>query len=170
MGEHDFEGAGVGGAGEHVVGLFDLVQVETVGDELSWVDLMAPEQLEQSRDRERVGEAGGDGDISVPQALEMQGGSLTVDTDVGHVATGADEFGGKFKRGGYADCFDGDVGAKTIGELPDGVDCVLAAVVDQDVSAELLCCFEAGIGLVDGDDMAGAVELSGHDRGEPDGP
>ena len=47
---------------------------------------------------------------------------------------------------------------------------VLAAVVDHDVGAEGLGRFEAGVGLVDGDDVGGAVELGAEDGGQADGP
>ena len=40
-GEHDLQGTGVGGPGEHVVGLDELVEVEVVGDELAGVELAA---------------------------------------------------------------------------------------------------------------------------------
>ena len=40
-GEDDLQGAGVGGVGEHVVGLVELVEGEVVGDEPGGVDLVA---------------------------------------------------------------------------------------------------------------------------------
>src|SRR5690242_19585624 len=46
-GEDDLERSGVGGAGEYVVGLFEVVQVEVVGDERFGVELASGEQAHQ---------------------------------------------------------------------------------------------------------------------------
>jgi len=52
---------------------------------------------------------------------------------------------------------DRDVDAKAIRHLLDRRDRVLRRVVDDDVSAELGCLFESGVGDVDGDDLTRTV-------------
>ena len=52
--------------------------------------------------------------------------------------------------------------------LRDGLERVLAAVVDDDVGAELLGRLEAAVGEVDGDDVARAVEPGAHDGRQAD--
>ena len=85
--------------------------------------------------------------------------------------SGADEPGRQLEGGGDADGFDGDVGAEAVGELRGPPHSgVLAAVVDHDVGAEGLGRLEAGVDLVDGDDVGGAVELGAEDGGQADGP
>ena len=56
------------------------------------------------------------GDVADPERLEVQGGRLAVDADVGHVATGPDELGAELEGGGHADRLDGHVGAEPVGE------------------------------------------------------
>ena len=49
------------------------------------VELLGADELEEGRRRVGVDQSGGDGDVPAPQVLEVQGGGLAVDADVGDV-------------------------------------------------------------------------------------
>src|SRR5260370_32009682 len=66
--EDDLERASVGGAGEHVVRLFELIQAEAVGDEPPGVDLAAGDQAHQGRSGGGVHQARSDRDVLDPLA------------------------------------------------------------------------------------------------------
>ena len=74
------------------------------------------------------------------------------------------------KVAGVPDGLDGDVGAEAAGELGDDGLGVLAAVVDDDVGAELLGGLEPAVGQVDGHDVARAEQPGAHDRRQADRP
>src|SRR5580693_6683966 len=124
--EDDLERAGVGGPGEDVVRLVELVQAEVVGDEPLGVDPAArPDQL----DRQLEG-------IREPDGLD------------GHVRAEAP--------------------GQVPGQVPDDLQRVLAGVVHDHVSAEVLGRIQPGVGQVDGDDVARAEQLRAGDRGQAD--
>src|SRR5680860_61805 len=80
--EDDLECPGLACAGEHVVGLHELVEAEAVGDKALRVDLVAGEQTQQGRRRVRVDQPGRDRHVFGPQPLQVQRGRLAVHADV----------------------------------------------------------------------------------------
>ena len=47
----------------------------------------------------------------------MERGGLPVDADIGHMTSGAHEFGTQLETGGYADRLNGDVDPEAVREL-----------------------------------------------------
>src|SRR4029079_10871533 len=90
-GEHHFQGTGFAGAGEDVVCLLELVEVEMVCHELSGVDLVALRDDMERRCGVVVDESGGDRHVLDPQVLEVQCRRGAVHTDVGDATARADE-------------------------------------------------------------------------------
>ena len=166
--QHDLERAGLAGPREHVVGLLELVECEVVRRERARVELVAGEQLEERRRRERVDEAGRDRHVLDPERLEVQRRRLAVHADVGDVAAGAGERDGELERGRGPDRLDRDVGAEAVGEAAHDLERVLVRRVDHDVGAELLGGLQPAGREVDRDDVARAEQPRAHDRREPD--
>src|SRR5690242_9757483 len=169
-GEDDLERPGVLGAGEYVVGLFELVEGEVVGDERLDVELAGGDQAEEGRRGGGVHQAGGDRDVPDPLLFQVQRGGLAVHADVGDPAAGPGQLDGQLERGGHADGLDGHVHAQAAGQVLDSGQRVFAGVVHHDVGAEVLGCLEPGVRQVDGHDAAGAVEPCAGDGRQPDRP
>src|SRR5258708_23418195 len=64
--QHDVQGAGVGGAGEDVVGLLEVVEAEPVRNELAGVKLASGDQPQEHRRRVRIHQSGANGDVPDP--------------------------------------------------------------------------------------------------------
>src|SRR6185312_6199664 len=169
-GEDDLERPGVGGAGEHVVRLFEVVHVEVIGDERLGVDLAGADQAHQGRRGGGVHQARGDRDVPDPLLFQVQHDRLAVHADVGDPAARPGQLDGQLEGGGHADGLDGHVGAHPAGQVLDHGQRVLAGAVHRDVGTELLGRLEAGVGQVDGHDVAGAVQPCTGDRGQADRP
>ena len=94
----------MGGVGEDVVGVGELVHPELVGDQGGDVQLSGGEQPQQCRGGSGVDQAGGDGEVADPECFQVQGRGFAVYADVGDVAAGPDQLGAQFERGRDPDC------------------------------------------------------------------
>ncbi|EME55042.1 dehydrogenase [Amycolatopsis decaplanina DSM 44594] len=155
--------------GEDVIGFVHLVESETMGDEPGRVEPACREHPQQHRGARRVDQARGDGDVADPEVFQMQGGGRTVDTDVGDVPAGTDQFRAQLEGLRHPDRFDRDVRAEASGEFGDRRGRVLAGL-EEHVRAEVLRGGEPAGFLVDHDDGTRPEQLRRGDRGESDRP
>src|SRR5262245_35473461 len=168
--EHDLQRVRLRCGREHVVGRHRLVEREAMRGERRRVEPSVRDQLQQPRRGERVHEAGHDRHVPDPQLLEVERSRVAVNAHVGDATAGPHDVGAELERLRHADRFDRHVRAEPAGQLHDPLDRVLAAVVDDDVGAELERLVEARVREVDRDDPPGRVQLRRHDRGQADRP
>jgi hypothetical protein len=79
------------GVTEHVVGVLHLAEAKGVGDQLVRIEPTGLYGLYPQRRGIVVYQAGGDGDVMRPQALEVKFYALAVDAGVGDAAAGGDD-------------------------------------------------------------------------------
>src|ERR1700733_11004673 len=89
--EGDLQRAGVGGPGEDVVRLVELIQAEVVGDEPLGVELAAGDQLQQGGGGVGVDQASGDRDVPGPLVFQVQHDRRAVQADVRDPAARPDQ-------------------------------------------------------------------------------
>ena len=109
----------VGGVAEGLVGIEDLVELETMRDQEFRVDLARPHGLEQHRYGDGIDQPRGDGDVAVPQALEMEVDLLSVHPDIGDDAARRDDLFTQLEGGRDADRLNGGVDTALAGHLHD---------------------------------------------------
>src|ERR1700721_2433569 len=89
----------VGGVREGLVGIEDAVELEAMSDQELRVDLAGPQSVEQHRRADGVDQPCGDGDVTVPQALQMESHLRSMHPDVGDGAARRDNFFAKLEGG-----------------------------------------------------------------------
>src|SRR4051794_28061886 len=113
--QDDLERRRVRGPAEDVVRLDNVGEREPVSDELAGVELSGPQQLEQRRRRPGVDKTRGDGDVADPELLQVEGGRLAVDADIGDVAARSNDPGAHPEAVRDADRLDRHIRAETVG-------------------------------------------------------
>jgi len=63
---------GFGSVPEGLVGIEDVAKFEAMGDQNLGVDLVRPQNVEEHRRADGIDQPRGDGDVTVPQALQME--------------------------------------------------------------------------------------------------
>src|ERR1700735_1137479 len=66
------EGPGFGSVPEGLVGIEDMAEFKAMGDQNLGVDLVRPQNVEAHRRADGIDQPRGDGDVAVPQALQME--------------------------------------------------------------------------------------------------
>ena len=127
--DDDLERLGLRGRGEGLVGIEDMVELEAMRDQQLGVDLVRPDRLEQHRYGDGVDQPRGDGDVAVPQALEMEIHLLAVHADIGDGAARRDDLLAKLEGGGNADRLDRGVDAALAGQSPSRASAALPSVL-----------------------------------------
>ncbi len=94
-----------------LVGLENVVEVEAMRDEQLRVDLVGRDRLEENRNRHRIDQARGDGDIAIPESPPDGGRPFSPCTPICDVATGRDDFFAELECDRNADRFDGGIDA-----------------------------------------------------------
>src|ERR1700693_1919807 len=87
-----------GRVSEGVVGIEDAVELKTMGNQAFWVDLVRSDGLEEHRYGNGVDQPCGDGDIAVPEALQVESHLLPMHPDIGDGAARRDEFFAQLKK------------------------------------------------------------------------
>src|SRR5271168_30915 len=80
----------LGRVSEGVVGIEDAIELEAMGYQAPWVDFVRSNGLEQHRYGGGVDQPRGDGDVAVPQALQMKSHLRSMHTDIGDGTAGRD--------------------------------------------------------------------------------
>jgi hypothetical protein len=164
--DDDFERLGLRGIAEGVIGVEDLVELETMRDQAFGIDLVGRDSLEQHRDRGRVDQPGGDGDILVPKLFQMQVDLLSVHTDIGNMPAGSDDLLAKFKSDRDANRLDRRINAALAGHRHDRFCRLAITAVDGRGSAEPLGDLQAIVIQINHDDLGRRIELRGQQRGK----
>src|ERR1700682_2592216 len=137
-----------------------------MGGQYGGVEPAALDQGQQLWDGAGVDQPGSDGDVLDPELLQVKGSRLAVNAHVGEGPSGSDQLCGELEGGRDSHRLDGDGGSEAARQLENPLDRILSAVVDGDVSAELLGLRQASVVEVDHDDPSWCVQLRGHDRGQ----
>ncbi len=146
----------------------DAVELEAMRDQELGVDLVRSHRLEQHRDGRGVDQPRGDGDIAIPQALQMQIDLLSVYADIGDDSAGATSCSQSSKVAGIPTA---SIAASTPRRrsASSRLDSLAVSAVDARGGAEALGDFEAVVVEIDHDDLGGREELCSKQRGEADG-
>jgi hypothetical protein len=139
-----------------------------MGGQHCGVEPAALDQRQELWDGARIDQPRGDGDVLDPEVLQVKGRRLAVHAHVGELPARADQLRSQLESGRDSDRFDSHVGTKAARQRKDLLDRVLAAVVDRDVSAELLRLREPAVVEVDHHDSSRSKQLRGHDRRQAD--
>src|ERR1700722_15372056 len=113
-----------------------MVELETMRNQKFGVDPVRSDRLEQHRYRDRVYQPRRDGDVAVPQALEMQINLLPVHADIGDGATRCHDFLAKLEGSGNTNRLDRGVDPALAGHRHYPIGRLAVGAVDR------LCCSE----------------------------
>src|SRR6185437_4745614 len=134
------------------IGIENAVELEAMGNQELGVELAGSQQVEQHRRADGVDQARRDGDVAVPQALEMESHLGSMHADIGDGAARGDDLFAQFEGRRNAHRLDGGVDPARAGHLHDGLRGLAVRAIDGRGRAEAPCHVEAAIVEIDHDD------------------
>src|SRR5450759_3224360 len=160
----------LGGMREGLVGIEDAIELEAMRNQELGVDLVRSDSLEQHRYGNCVDQPRGDGNIAVPQLLQMEIDLRSMHSDIGDGAARRDNFLAQLEGGRNAHRLDGGIDAALVGHFHDRLQGLAVGAVDRRRGTEALGHFKAIVIKIDHDDLGRRIELGGDQRGEPNRP
>jgi hypothetical protein len=130
-----------------------VIELETMRNQEFWVDPVRSDRLEQHRYGDGVHQPRGDGDIAVPQTLEMEINLFAVHADIGDGAARRHDFPAKLECGGNTNRLDRGVDPALAGHRHHSIGCVAVGAVDRLCCPELARHFETIVVEIDHDDL-----------------
>ena len=141
-----------------------------MGHKLLWLQLPRLHDLEQHRGGCGVNQAGRDGDVAIPELLEMQVDRFAVNADVRDSSTRSNDRLADLEGGRYTDRLDGDIDTSAVGQRHHALRGVAVGAVNQRRCAERPGDFQPLVVEIDHEDRRRRIELRGQQYCEPDRP
>ena len=141
-----------------------------MGHKLLWLQLPRLHDLEQHRGGRGVNQAGRDGDVAIPELLEVQVDRFAVNADVRDSSARGNDRLADLEGGRYTDRLDGDIDASAVGQRHHALRGVAVGAVDQRRCAERPGDLQPLVVEIDHEDRRRRIELRGQQHREPDRP
>src|ERR1700733_9058080 len=162
--DNNLERARFCGSGESLVSVEDSFKFEAMSYQQLRIDLLRSNAIEQHWRAYRVDQSCGDGDVAIPQVLQMKIHLCSMHPDIGDGAARRDDSLAQFKSSRNADRLDSGVDTAIFGHLQDRLQGLAIGTVDDCRCTEPLCHLKSVVVEIDHDDIGRRVELGGKQR------